>query len=59
MEEKEIEKIKRLEQIIYNLAFYLTNLNDEFLDYKHNKIVFGITKAEHNKFFLDKQKRSK
>ena len=45
-------KIKRLEEIIFNLAYYLTELNNEFLDFKHNKICFGITKEEHKKYFL-------
>ena len=58
MKENE-NKIKRLEEIIYSMAYYLTELNDEFLDYKHNKIVFGITKQEHNKYFLDEETKYK
>lgn len=47
-------KEKRLEELLYAVCGYLAELNDEFLSYKHNKICYGMTREEHNKYFLGK-----
>ena len=46
------EQNKRLENILYEIGFYLSELHNDFLNFEHNKICFGITEEEHKKYFL-------
>lgn len=42
----------RAEELLYNICGYLIELDDEFLDFEHNNICFGVSEEEHKKYFL-------